>query len=80
MTTQQSLYFIWGGVFTDMRFLELQEGAEECYGPLHSADDAKLVWSEKTRKNVDIAQHRLFIISVPRPRGKPVAAPITVRG
>ena len=63
------LYFVWGGVFTDMTFRELKPGAEECYGPFYSDAEANRIWSEKTRANVDIAQHRLFVVSTARPQG-----------
>jgi hypothetical protein len=60
---------VWGGVFTDTHFRELQPGAEECYGPYHSEAEADEVWSDKTRRMVDVAQHRMFVLSVPRPHG-----------
>ena len=66
---QPSLYFVWGGVFTDTRFTDLPKEAEECYGPFRDEATASRVWDEKTRRNVDIAQHRMFVLTVPRPVG-----------
>jgi len=66
------LYYVWGGVFTDTHFRELTPGTEESYGPFHTEAEADQVWSETTRKNVDIAQHRMFVITVPVPLPKPV--------
>ncbi len=64
-----TLYFVWGGVFTDTRFRTLEPGAEECYGPFHDEATAQRTWDQKTRRNVDIAQHRMFVLTVPRPGG-----------
>ena len=66
---QPSLFFVWGGVFTDTSFTELPSDAEECYGPFHDEAMANRIWNEKTRRNVDIAQHRMFVLTVPRPAG-----------
>ena len=63
------LYFVWGGIFTDTGFGELEPGTEECHGPFHDEATANSVWSEAMRKNIDIAQHRLFVLTVPRPNG-----------
>ncbi|MCK8783874.1 DUF4170 domain-containing protein [Roseomonas sp. NAR14] len=62
-----TLYFVWGGVFVDREFHTLEAGTEECYGPFHDADTAERTWKEKARRNIDIAQHRLFVISAPQP-------------
>jgi hypothetical protein len=66
---ERKIYFVWGGIFTDMHFGDLQPGTEECYGPFHDEAKADQVWSEKTRRNVDIAQHRMFVLNIPRPHG-----------
>jgi hypothetical protein len=65
----EKLYFVWGGVFTDTSFRQLQPGAEECYGPFHTEAEADRAWSEHTRKMVDVAQHRLYVLQVARPGG-----------
>ncbi|MBP0444620.1 DUF4170 domain-containing protein [Roseomonas sp. SSH11] len=67
------LHFIWGGVFTDASFSTLEPGTEESYGPYHDVKTADRVWNEKARRNIDIANHRLFVISVPRPGGAKAA-------
>ena len=63
------IFFVWGGMFADTRFRDLQPGTEECYGPFHSEQEADQVWSEKTRKMVDFAAHRMFVLTVDRPSG-----------
>jgi hypothetical protein len=62
------LFYVWGGVFTDMQFRDLTPGSEESYGPFHSEAEAEQVWSEKARAMIDIAQHRMFVITVPLPK------------
>ena len=71
-TSYPQLYFIWGGIFTDASFSALEEGSEESYGPFHDSRTADRVWNEKARRNIDIANHRLFVIGVPRPGGAKV--------
>jgi len=68
------LYFIWGGVFTDGTWNELEPGTEESYGPFHDAKVADRVWNEKARRNIDIAMHRLFVLAVDRPGQAALAA------
>jgi hypothetical protein len=65
------LYFIWGGVFTDSTWTTLEPGTEESHGPYHDAATAERVWNEKARRNIDIANHRLFVLSVDRPGAAP---------
>ena len=66
---ESKIYFVWGGVFTNTHFQELLPGAEECYGPFHHLVEAERVWSEKTRRQVDIAAHRMYVLTVGRPQG-----------
>ncbi|WP_426955991.1 DUF4170 domain-containing protein [Muricoccus radiodurans] len=68
--TSPKLYFVWGGVFTDGTWTNLEPNTEECYGPFHDGPTAERVWNEKARRNIDIANHRLFVITVDRPGGK----------
>lgn len=70
----KKLYFVWGGVFTDPNWQELEPGTEECYGPYHDAQQAERIWNEKARRNIDIAAHRLFVLSVDRPGTSALAA------
>ena len=63
------LHFIWGGVFTDASFTTLEPGTEEAYGPYHDARTADRIWNEKARRNIDVASHRLFVLTVDRPGG-----------
>jgi hypothetical protein len=61
------IFFVWGGIFADPEFRTLEPGTEECHGPFHDEAQANRAWSEAMRRNIDIAQHRLFVLSVPRP-------------
>jgi hypothetical protein len=63
------VYYVWGGVFTDMSFRELEPGTEESFGPFHTEAEADQTWREGMRRKVDIAQHRLFVLKIPRPGG-----------
>ena len=63
------LYYVWGGVFTGMDFRDLEAGTEESYGPFHAEAEADRVWRDGMRRKVDLAQHRLFLLAVPRPSG-----------
>ena len=67
--TQRKLFFVWGGVFTDASWEEVEPGTEECYGPFHDEATATRVWNEKARRNIDVAAHRLFVLPVDRPGG-----------
>jgi hypothetical protein len=64
------LWFVWGGIFADSAWRELEPGTEECHGPFHDADTAERVWRDQMRRRVDTAQHRLFVLEVPRPGGE----------
>lgn len=66
---ERKLWFVWGGIFTDSRWLDLEPGSEECFGPFHDAAIAERIWRDEMRRRVDTAQHRLFVIEVPRPGG-----------
>jgi hypothetical protein len=65
----EKIYFVWGGVFSNTHFQDLLPGAEECYGPYHNLPEAEQIWSEKTRRMVDVAAHRMFVLTVDRPHG-----------
>jgi hypothetical protein len=67
--SERKLWFVWGGVFTDSTWQDVEPGSEECHGPIHDAATAERVWRDETRRRVDTAQHRLFVIEVPRPGG-----------
>ncbi|MBR0662591.1 DUF4170 domain-containing protein [Neoroseomonas oryzicola] len=71
--TARTLYFVWGGIFTDSTWQELEAGTEQCFGPYHDAATAERVWRDETRRMVDTAQHRLFVLEVPRPAGEAAA-------
>ena len=53
--------FVWGGVWEDFRFLHIEPGYYEEYGPFENYQDAYAVWKAKVWLNVDNALHRLFI-------------------
>lgn len=57
-----SLWVVWGGVFTDSSFTELEAGTEEFYGPFHDEASALRAWKEATMRKVDVASHRLVIM------------------
>jgi hypothetical protein len=40
---------------------------------VHDAATAERIWRDETRRRVDTAQHRLFVIEVPRPGGAAAA-------
>ena len=71
---EKKLYFIWGGIFTDSRWEEIEPGTEESFGPFHDAATAERVWRDEMRRRVDNAMHRLFVIETPRPGGVKHAA------
>ena len=72
--TERKLWFVWGGVFADSNWQDLEPGSEECFGPFHDAATAERVWRDEMRRRVDTAQHRLFVIEVARPGGMKAAA------
>ena len=65
----RKLWFVWGGIFTDSTWKELEAGSEECHGPYHDLATAERIWRDEMRRRVDTAQHRLFVIEAPRPGG-----------
>ena len=67
----RQLHYVWGGIFTDGTWTELEPNTEESYGPFHDAKTAERVWNERARRNIDIANHRLFVIAIPRPGAAP---------
>jgi hypothetical protein len=62
MNQKRSFWIVWGGVFTDMSFTLLEPGTEQMLGPFHDEEAALLAWREGTRRQVDIATHRLFVL------------------
>lgn len=65
----RKLWFVWGVIFADSSWQELEPGSEACFGPFHDAATAERIWRDEMRRRVDTAQHRLFVIEVPRPGG-----------
>ena len=41
---------------------------------MNFAQQAERIWNEKARRNIDIAAHRLFVLSVDRPGASALAA------
>lgn len=70
---QRKLWFVWGGIFLDSTWQEIEAGTEQCFGPYHDGADAERVWRDEMRRKVDTALHRLFVIEVPRPAGEAAA-------
>lgn len=66
---ERKLWFVWGGIFTDSTWRDLEPGTEESHGPFHDLASAEKVWRDEMRRRVDTAQHRLFVIETPRPGG-----------
>ncbi|EHL99770.1 hypothetical protein HMPREF9946_02916 [Acetobacteraceae bacterium AT-5844] len=58
----REIWVVWGGIFRDTSFQELEAGTEELHGPFHSIEEAEKVWLERMRRMVDIASHRLFVM------------------
>lgn len=56
------IWVVWGGIFRDTSFTELETGTEELLGPFHSLAEAEKAWLERMRRMVDIASHRLFVL------------------
>jgi hypothetical protein len=61
-TNNHEIWVVWGGIFRDTSFQELEAGTEELLGPFHSAEAAEKAWLERMRRMVDIASHRLFVM------------------
>ncbi|WP_419900225.1 DUF4170 domain-containing protein [Roseomonas sp. USHLN139] len=63
------IWVVWGGIFRDTSFQELEQGTEELLGPFHSQAAAEKAWLERMRRMVDIASHRLFVLrALPTPK------------
>lgn len=56
------MYIVYGGVYKDTTFEELDYTTEEEYGPFNTYEEALAVWRGKTGWKVDICTHRLFIL------------------
>lgn len=59
---KRSIWVVWGGVFTDTGFTTLEPGTEQLFGPFHDEATALLAWRDETRRKVDLATHRLFVM------------------
>jgi hypothetical protein len=59
---QRRIWVVWGGIFTDTSFTVLEPGTEELHGPFHDEPTAHRAWQDATRRKVDIATHRLFVL------------------
>lgn len=60
--TERRIWVVWGGIFTDTGFTTLEPGTEELHGPFHHEATALRAWRDNTRRKVDIATHRLFVM------------------
>jgi hypothetical protein len=58
----RTIWVVWGGVFRDTSFEVLEPGTEELHGPFHDEETALRAWRDETRRKVDIATHRLFVM------------------
>ncbi|MDB5369738.1 MAG: hypothetical protein JWP20_1296 [Roseomonas sp.] len=68
--SNREIWVVWGGIFLDTSFTELEAGTEELIGPFPSQAEAEKAWLERMRRMVDIASHRLFVL-----RAQPAAKP-----
>ncbi|MCW8084246.1 DUF4170 domain-containing protein [Sabulicella glaciei] len=60
--SKRGFWVVWGGVFKNTDFEELEPGTEELHGPFHSEAAANQAWQDEMRRKVDIATHRLFVM------------------
>lgn len=60
--TERQIWVVWGGIFTDTSFTVLEPGTEEMHGPFADEATANRAWQDYTRRKVDIATHRLFVL------------------
>jgi hypothetical protein len=60
--SERKIWVVWGGIFTDFTFEKLEAGTEELHGPYHDEATALRAWRDETRRKVDIATHRLFVL------------------
>lgn len=60
--SERKIWVVWGGIFTDFTFEVLEAGTEELHGPYHDEATALRAWRDETRRKVDIATHRLFVL------------------
>lgn len=60
--SERRIWVVWGGIFTDFTFEVLEPGTEELHGPYHDEATALRAWRDETRRKVDIATHRLFVL------------------
>lgn len=65
----REVWVVWGGIFRDTSFQELEQGTEELLGPYPSQALAEKAWLERMRRMVDIASHRLFVLRAVPPGG-----------
>lgn len=68
---ERSIFVVWGGVFTDTTWERLEPGTEELHGPYPDEETATRAWRDETRRKVDIATHRLFVM-----QARPVMAAV----
>jgi hypothetical protein len=60
--TERRIFVVWGGVFTDTNWQNIEPGTEELFGPFPTEEAATRAWRDETRRKVDIATHRLFVM------------------
>jgi hypothetical protein len=60
----EPMYIVYGGVFKDTTFREIDNRTYEQYGPFETYQEAVNVWRGKMGLNIDICEHRLFVSPV----------------
>ena len=56
------MFWVVGGVYTDVSFQALVPNTLECYGPFQTKEAAKVEWEGRSRAKIDICSHRLTIV------------------
>lgn len=69
--SERMIWVVWGGIFTGTDFRTLEPGTEELFGPFHDEATALRAWRDETRRKVDIATHRLFVMRAVEDKATP---------
>lgn len=69
--SERMIWVVWGGIFTGTDFQTLEPGTEELFGPFHDEATALRAWRDETRRKVDIATHRLFVMRAVEDKATP---------
>jgi hypothetical protein len=56
------MFYVVGGVYTDMDFKTVVPGTEEEYGPFRTEDEAVKAWKAHAMAKIDNCFHRLSVV------------------